>query len=58
MILKKKMKKKKRKRRKFERKTLFFDENAEGNYVMFDSWTPPVGQTGDGKTHLNDKYGY
>ncbi|XP_075451512.1 kanadaptin isoform X4 [Ascaphus truei] len=21
-------------------------------------WTPPSGQTGDGKTHLNDKYGY
>ncbi|XP_077345549.1 kanadaptin [Lithobates pipiens] len=21
-------------------------------------WTPPAGQSGDGKTHLNDKYGY
>ncbi|XP_072266087.1 kanadaptin [Pyxicephalus adspersus] len=21
-------------------------------------WTPPTGQTGDGKTHLNEKYGY
>ncbi|XP_022188769.2 kanadaptin [Nilaparvata lugens] len=21
-------------------------------------WTPPVGQTGDGRTHLNDKFGY
>ncbi|XP_040286581.1 kanadaptin [Bufo bufo] len=21
-------------------------------------WTPPAGQTGDGKTHLNEKYGY
>ncbi|KAM8945380.1 kanadaptin [Pelodytes ibericus] len=21
-------------------------------------WTPPAGQTGDGKTHLNQKYGY
>lgn len=21
-------------------------------------WLPPVGQTGDGRTHLNDKYGY
>ncbi|XP_053315061.1 kanadaptin [Spea bombifrons] len=21
-------------------------------------WTPPAGQTGDGRTHLNDKYGY
>lgn len=22
------------------------------------AWMPPVGQTGDGKTHLNEKYGY
>ena len=22
------------------------------------TWTPPVGQTGDGRTHLNDKLGY
>jgi pSer/pThr/pTyr-binding forkhead associated (FHA) protein len=50
--------KEKKKEKKIRKKNSFFDEDAEGNYVMFDSWTPPVGQTGDGKTHLNDKYGY
>lgn len=29
------------------------DEN-----VNYDSWAPPPNQTGDGRTHLNDKYGY
>ena len=24
----------------------------------YDNWTPPVGQTGDGRTALNDKLGY
>jgi hypothetical protein len=48
----------KKKEKKIRKKNSFFDEDAEGNYVMFETWTPPVGQTGDGKTHLNDKYGY
>ena len=31
------------------------DDIQDENFV---SWTPPVGQTGDGRTKLNDKYGY
>jgi len=24
----------------------------------YSTWTPPIGQTGDGRTSLNDKLGY
>lgn len=30
------------------------EHEPEGNLL----WRPPAGQTGDGRTHLNDKYGY
>ena len=31
------------------------DDVNDENFV---NWTPPVGQSGDGKTKLNDKFGY
>ncbi|XP_024526862.1 kanadaptin-like [Selaginella moellendorffii] len=36
-----------------ERPKFMADEETE-----FESWVPPVGQTGDGRTLLNEKYGY
>lgn len=37
-------------------------EQLKGQYPEDDPdycvWVPPTGQTGDGRTHLNDKYGY
>lgn len=32
--------------------------SAESESGKFIDWQPPVNQSGDGKTHLNDKYGY
>ena len=41
------------------------DAEGEGDYgathakdPKYATWTPPVGQTGDGRTALNDKLGY
>ncbi|XP_067841248.1 kanadaptin isoform X2 [Heptranchias perlo] len=33
-------------------------ENYPNNDPDYCVWMPPTGQTGDGRTHLNDKYGY
>lgn len=33
----------------------YSDMNTDPDYAV---WIPPAGQTGDGKTHLNEKYGY
>lgn len=40
--------------KKAKKKKIKYDEET-GNY---DTWAPPTGQTGDGKTHLNAKFGY
>ena len=38
------------------------DNKVEGDYDISDpkvaTWLPPTNQTGDGRTSLNDKYGY
>lgn len=44
-----------KKPRKQRRSRPQFDEEVEGAY---DTWVPPVNQTGDGRTALNDKFGY
>jgi len=30
----------------------------DADHQNYSNWAPPVGQTGDGKTPLNEKYGY
>ncbi|XP_070577176.1 kanadaptin-like [Ptychodera flava] len=35
---------------------LSYDLDADDEHCA--TWLPPEGQTGDGRTHLNDKYGY
>jgi hypothetical protein len=32
--------------------------NFDQDHQNYDDWEPPEGQTGDGKTYLNEKYGY
>lgn len=44
-----------KKRAKRKEKKPQFDEEVEGAYEV---WAPPLHQTGDGKTHLNAKFGY
>ena len=34
------------------------DRSEEEKEKEVSQWEPPVGQTGDGRTHLNDKFGY
>jgi len=40
--------------KKKKKKKTGFDQDHEN----YDSWAPPEGQTGDGKTYLNEKFGY
>jgi len=42
------------KTKKKKKKKSGFDQDHQN----YDSWEPPEGQTGDGKTYLNEKYGY
>lgn len=42
------------KSRKKKKKKQHYDEDS----ANYSTWVPPVGQTGDGRTHLNDKFGY
>lgn len=45
------------KKKKKREKSIYFDEDLlEGGYDA--QWVQPVNQTGDGKTYLNDKFGY
>jgi len=37
-----------------KRKKVKFDEDS----TNYSNWAPPPGQTGDGRTHLNEKFGY
>ncbi|GLJ06970.1 hypothetical protein SUGI_0054360 [Cryptomeria japonica] len=45
---------KKKTRRLGPEKPAFLEEDC----THYDAWVPPQGQTGDGRTSLNDKYGY
>lgn len=47
--------KKKKKRRK---KKQFDEEKEVDGIAAYSNWVPPTGQTGDGRTYLNDKFGY
>jgi len=40
--------------KKKKKKKVVYDQDHEN----YDSWAPPEGQTGDGRTYLNEKYGY
>lgn len=46
--------KKKKARRLGPEKPAFLEEDR----THYDAWVPPQGQTGDGRSSLNDKYGY
>jgi len=41
-------------KKKKKKKKLLYDQDHQN----YDSWAPPPGQTGDGRTHLNEKFGY
>lgn len=47
-------KKKKRKRKKKQ----FDEEKVVDGVSLYSNWAPPSGQSGDGRTYLNDKFGY
>jgi hypothetical protein len=49
---------KKKQRKKHQERNIYFDEDLLREENFFTSWVPPSGQTGDGRTHLNDKLGY
>ena len=55
-------KKRKRKTNNKDEKTLADNVKIPGDYDNSDpkyaTWLPPTNQSGDGKTALNDKYGY
>lgn len=47
------------KKKKRKRKKKVFDEEKEVDGMsLYSNWAPPTGQTGDGRTFLNDKFGY
>ncbi|XP_017485251.1 PREDICTED: kanadaptin-like [Rhagoletis zephyria] len=43
------------KEKKLEKERVFVSPESESDFI---GWLPPKNQSGDGKTHLNDKYGY
>jgi len=42
------------KNKKKKKKKITFDQDHQN----YDNWEPPEGQTGDGRTYLNEKFGY
>jgi len=40
--------------RKRKKKKSQYDDDSQN----YSTWVPPTGQTGDGRTHLNEKFGY
>eukprot|EP01126_Amoeba_proteus_P058446 TRINITY_DN7540_c0_g1_i9.p1 TRINITY_DN7540_c0_g1~~TRINITY_DN7540_c0_g1_i9.p1 ORF type:complete len:370 (-),score=132.73 TRINITY_DN7540_c0_g1_i9:231-1340(-) len=46
------------KKKKRKKKTQYDEEKDQEGIPLYSTWAPPVGQTGDGRTYLNEKFGY